>query len=198
MNQGKLFSRTLKRVVIITAIAGAAILPMAFVTNTYFEISKNLDIFATLYKELNSYYVDEIEPGKLIRTGIDAMLESLDPYTQYISEDEIEDYRLQTTGKYGGIGALIRKIDDWVVVAEPYKDYPADKAGLIGGDKVTEIDGKSVKGKDTDEVSKMLKGQAGTQVKVKFSRPKADGSVEEKEVMVSREEIKIHNVQYFD
>src|SRR5688572_30425544 len=102
MNQSKLISRTVKRTLIIAVLAGAALLPMAFVTNTYFEISKNLDIFATLYKELNSYYVDDIQPGKLIRTGIDAMLESLDPYTQYISEDEIEDYRLQTTGKYGG------------------------------------------------------------------------------------------------
>lgn len=181
---------------LIALVALVALLPMAFVTNTYFEISKNLDIFATLYKELNSYYVDEIEPGKLIRTGIDAMLESLDPYTQYISEDEIEDYRLQTTGKYGGIGALIRKIGDWVVVAEPYKDYPADKAGLIGGDKIIEIDGKSVKGKDTDEVSKMLKGQAGTQVRVKYRRPMANGSEEEREVMILREEIKIYNVQY--
>ncbi len=196
MNKAKTIPTALKRTLIITAIAMAALAPMAFVTNTYFEISKNLDIFATLYKELNSYYVDDIQPGKLIRTGIDAMLESLDPYTQYISEDEIEDYRLQTTGKYGGIGALIRKIGDWVVVAEPYKDYPADKAGLIGGDKVIEIDGKSVKGKDTDEVSKMLKGQAGTQVKVKYRRPLADGTDEEREVMISREEIKIHNVQY--
>lgn len=190
--------RKVKRALVIFSIVAVAALPLAFTTSTnYFEISKNLDIFATLYKELNSYYVDEVEPGKLIRSGIDAMLESLDPYTQYISEDEMEDYRLQTTGKYGGIGALIRKIDDWVVVAEPYKDYPADKSGLIAGDRIVEIDGKTVKGKDTDEVSKMLKGQAGTFVKVKFKRPKADGTEEDKEVQISREEIKINNVQYF-
>lgn len=188
--------RKFKRSLFIFILVCVAVVPMAFVSTNYFEISKNLDIFATLYKELNSYYVDDIEPGKLIRTGIDAMLESLDPYTQFISEDEIEDYRLQTTGKYGGIGALIRKIGDWVVVAEPYKDYPADKAGLIAGDKIIEIDGKSVKGKDTDEVSKMLKGQAGTQVKVKYRRLKADGTEEEKDVLISREEIKIYNVQY--
>jgi len=113
---------------LIFVLASVALLPMAFTgSNTYFEISKNLDIFATLYKELNNYYVDEVEPGKLIRSGIDAMLESLDPYTQFISEDEMEDYRLQTTGKYGGIGALIRKIGDWVVVAEPYRGFPADR-----------------------------------------------------------------------
>lgn len=190
--------KKMKRTLVILSIMAVALLPLAFTNTTnYFEISKNLDIFATLYKELNSYYVDEVEPGKLIRSGIDAMLETLDPYTQYISEDEIEDYRLQTTGKYGGIGALIRKIDDWVVVAEPYKDYPADKSGLLAGDKIIEIDGKSVKGKDTDEVSKMLKGQAGTVVKVKLKRPKADGSEEEKDVQIGREEIKIKNVQYF-
>jgi len=195
--QNKINSQRFFKRFLLVILLCAALVPMAFVTNTYFEISKNLDIFATMYKELNSYYVDDIEPGKLIRKGIDAMLESLDPYTQFISEDEIEDYRLQTTGKYGGIGALIRKIGDWVVIAEPYKDYPADKAGLIAGDKILEIDGKPVKGKDTDEVSKMLKGQAGTQVRVKYNRPKADGTSEEKEVMISREEIKIHNVQYF-
>jgi len=197
MNQRPSAMKKLKRTLVIFSIVSVALLPLAFTSTTnYFEISKNLDIFATLYKELNSYYVDEVEPGKLIRSGIDAMLESLDPYTQYISEDEIEDYRLQTTGKYGGIGALIRKIDDWVVVAEPYKDYPADKSGLIAGDRIIEIDGKTVKGKDTDEVSKMLKGQAGTFVKVKFKRPKADGSEEDKEVQIGREEIKIKNVQY--
>lgn len=198
MNQKPSRFRKVKRALVVFSIVAVAALPIAFTSSTnYFEISKNLDIFATLYKELNSYYVDEVEPGKLIRSGIDAMLESLDPYTQYISEDEMEDYRLQTTGKYGGIGALIRKIDDWVVVAEPYKDYPADKSGLIAGDRIIEIDGKSVKGKDTDEVSKMLKGQAGTFVKVKFKRPKADGTEEDKEVQISREEIKINNVQYF-
>ncbi len=196
MMQKKSFTKKAKRFAIILSLVCLATLPMAFTANNYFEISKNLDIFATLYKELNSYYVDEVEPSKLIRSGIDAMLESLDPYTQYISEAEMEDYRLQTTGKYGGIGALIRKIGDWVVVAEPYKDFPADKAGLMAGDQIIEIDGKSVKGKDTDEVSKLLKGQAGTQVKVKLKRLAAGGSETEMDVMISREEIKIYNVQY--
>ncbi|GIV34988.1 MAG: peptidase S41 [Chitinophagales bacterium] len=182
--------------VLATAVMGLAFIPLSFTDTNYFEISKNLDIFATLYKELNSYYVDNIEPGKLIRTGIDAMLESLDPYTQFISEADMEDYRLQTTGKYGGIGALIRKIGDWVVVAEPYQGFPAANAGLIAGDKILEIDGISVKGKNTDEVSKMLKGQAGTKVRVKFSRLVAGGTEKESEVMITREEIKIYNVQY--
>jgi len=166
-------------------------------TNNYFEISKNLDVFATLYKELNTYYVDDVEPATLIRSGIDAMLESLDPYTNFISEDEIEDYRLQTTGKYGGIGAFIRKVDDFIVVSEPYEGYPAFKAGLMGGDKIVTIDGQSVKGKSSDDVSKMLKGQAGTSVNLLIKRPMADGSEKDMPVTLTREEIKLLNVPYY-
>jgi carboxyl-terminal processing protease len=180
------------------AIIALAIGIFAFSPNTnYFEISKNLDVFATLYKELNTYYVDDVEPGKLIRTGIDAMLESLDPYTNFISEDEIEDYRLQTTGKYGGIGALIRKIDEYVVISEPYENYPAQKAGLLAGDKIVAVDGTQVKGKNSDDVSKMLKGQAGTSVNVLIRRPQADGTEKEMTVTLVREEIKLLNVPYY-
>src|SRR5215467_9669848 len=109
--------KKLKRPLIISALVLIAFIPIASVTDNYFEISKNLDIFATLYKEVNTYYVDDVDPNKLMRTGIDDMLESLDPYTNYISEADIEGYRFQTTGKYGGIGALIRKAGDYVVVA---------------------------------------------------------------------------------
>ena len=101
--------------------------------DSYFEISKNLDIFITLFKELNLYYVDETQPGQLVEKGIEGMLESLDPYTNYIPETDIEDYRFMTTGQYGGIGALIRKKDSLVVVAEPYENFPAMKAGLLAG-----------------------------------------------------------------
>lgn len=179
------------------------VLPVVFMAvvastspNNYFEISKNLDVFATLYKELNTYYVDDIEPATLIRSGIDAMLQTLDPYTNFISEDEMEDYRLQTTGKYGGIGAYIRKVDDFVVVSEPYENYPAFKAGLMGGDIITEIEGQSVKGKNSDDVSKLLKGQAGTAVSIKISRPQADGQQKEMIISLTREEIKLLNVPF--
>ena len=87
-----------------------------------FEIGKNLDIFTALYKEVNTYYVDDAQPGELMKKGIDAMLESLDPYTVYYPESEIEDYKLMTTGQYGGIGARIRRINDFVVISEPYKN----------------------------------------------------------------------------
>lgn len=166
-------------------------------SSNYFEIDKNMDIYISLYKELNTYYVDEVDPSKMMREGIDAMLGSLDPYTNYISEAEIENYRLQTTGKYGGIGALIRKQGDYVLVAEPYEGYPADRAGLMAGDMITEVSGKSTFGKNTDEVSKILKGQPGTTVEVKILRPMADGSEKEMTVQLDREEIKINNVPYY-
>src|ERR1044071_530216 len=99
-------------------------------TDSYFEISKNLDIFTTIFKELNTFYVDPIEPGKLVITGIDAMLEELDPYTNYITESDIEEYEFQTTGKYGGIGANMRQKDDDILVGDVYEFSPAQKAGL--------------------------------------------------------------------
>src|ERR1044071_2012475 len=123
----------------------------------YFDIAKSLDIFATLFKEINAYYVDEVEPQKLIRKGIDGMLESLDPYTDYIPEDEIESFRISTTGQYGGIGALIGVINKKTVVTFPYKDFPAFRSGIKVGDEIISVNGKNVQGKSTSEVSALLK-----------------------------------------
>ena len=134
--------------------------------SNYFEISKNLEIFNNVYKELNTYYVDDTEPGKLMKEAIDAMLKKLDPYTQYIPESEIEDFRFQTTGQYGGIGSLIRKVGDYVMIAEPYKGFPADKSGLKIGDKIIKIDGISMKDKSVEDVSKLLKGEPGKKVNI--------------------------------
>ena len=147
----------------------ASFLTISF-TDNYFEIAKNLDIFTSLYKELNIYYVDETDPGKLMKKGIDAMLKSLDPYTTYIPESEIEDVRFMTTGQYGGIGAIITKRDDYVFISEPYEGFPAQKAGLMAGDKILEINGVSAKGKSTEEVSKVLKGQPNTSVTLLMER----------------------------
>ena len=108
-----------------------------------FEILKNLDIYSTMIKELNTNYVDQINPGELTKTGIDAMLESLDPYTNYITESEIEDYKFITTGQYGGIGALIHQQGEYVIISEPYEGSPAQKADLRAGDKVLEINGQN-------------------------------------------------------
>lgn len=163
----------------------------------FFEIAKNIDIFTTLYKELNTYYVDDIQPAELMRTGIDAMLKSLDPYTDFISEAEMEDYRFQTTGKYGGIGSLIMEQDGYVVISEPYEGSPSQKAGVLAGDKVLKVDGKNLKGKSSEDVSKALKGQPNTPVELTLLRLQADGSEKEITVSLNREEIIVNNVPYF-
>ena len=160
--------------------------------DSYFEISKNLEIFTELYKELNIYYVDDTQPGKLMKTGIDAMLNSLDPYTQYIPESDMEDYRFMTTGQYGGIGALIKRSNDRVYVSDPYEGYPAMKAGIWAGDEIVEVDGRRIAGMETDEVSKLLKGQAGSTVKVITQRQ----GMEPVTHTLTREEIKIPDVPY--
>ena len=163
------------------------------IDDQYFEISKNLDIFSTLFKELNLYYVDEINAGDFMKNGIEAMLEGLDPYTNYIPESDIEDYRFMTTGQYGGIGAIIRAKDDKVVVAEPYENSPAAKAGLQAGDILLEVNGKSTQGRTYDEISSVLKGQPGTDVKITVERPGQTGKLN---FNVSREEIKVKAVSY--
>ncbi|MDF1673498.1 MAG: S41 family peptidase [Vicingaceae bacterium] len=162
-------------------------------TESYFEVSKNLDIFATLFRELNIYYVDDADPGELMKTGIDAMLESLDPYTNYIPESRMEDYKMMTTGQYGGIGALIQTRKDKVMISEPYKGFGADKAGLIAGDKILEIDGKSALGKTSDEIREFLLGQPGTTVELLIERPGTEDPITK---VVTREEVKIKDVPY--
>ena len=158
-----------------------------------FEISKNLDIFYTLFRELNLFYVDEIKPEKLIVTGINDMLESLDPYTTFIPEEDMDDFKFMTTGEYGGIGALISKRGDNIVVAEPYEGFPAQKAGLKAGDIFLEIDGKAVSKSTTEEVSSRLKGPANKTLKLKMLRPDTKKPFE---IDLIRQEIKIDPVTY--
>ncbi|RMG28834.1 MAG: S41 family peptidase [Bacteroidetes bacterium] len=148
---------------------------LGFVTNisdNYFEISKNLDIFGKLYREVNALYVDETDPTELMRTGIDAMLESLDPYTSYISEKEIEDFRVMSTGQYGGIGATIGKRNGKIVILEPYEYDPAHKAGLRAGDELLEIDGKPLRPDEMKvvEVRNLLRGEKGSTIRLTVAR----------------------------
>ncbi len=176
-------------------IAGIAI-PLLFSfsarsSSDLFEISKNLSIFSSVYKEIDLYYVEEVEPGKFMKTGLDAMLKSLDPYTNYIPESKIEDYRLMTTGEYGGIGSMIRKSGDFIIVTEPYDGYPAQKAGLHAGDKIIKVDGKEMKGKSTEDVSSLLKGQSGTPLSIEIDRNGLISTVE-----LIRENVKLPEVPY--
>ncbi len=187
----KLFKMKWLFVVALAAVLGfAAQAP----TEKYFDIARNLDIFATLLKEVNSYYVDDVNPNRMVKSGIDAMLNTLDPYTNYIPEDEIENYRTMTTGMYGGIGAIIGRRKDRNIILMPYNGFPADKAGLKIGDEILEIDGFDVKKKNSTEVSKLLKGQAGTKVKLKVVKL---GKTEPEIIEFQRERIKVDNVPYF-
>jgi carboxyl-terminal processing protease len=158
-----------------------------------FEISRNIDIFINAYKQLNNNYVDNVNPGQLVKTALDAMLESLDPYTVYIPESDIEDYKFMTTGQYGGIGAIIFKRGHYIYISEPYENAPADKAGLKAGDKILEINGKSAKDKTVDEVSTALKGQPGSDIVLLIQRDSTEKPVEK---TIKREEITITNVPY--
>ena len=157
-----------------------------------FEVIKSLELMDQIYQHLELYFVDEPQAGKLAKTGIDAMLKELDPYTVYYHESNIEDYRLMTTGQYGGIGALIRKIGEYTVIAEPYEGNPAHQAGLQAGDKILTIDGKSMKGLTSDEVSSSLKGPKGTTIQLEIERENAG----KKTISVTRDEIKLPDVPY--
>ncbi|MEL7020111.1 MAG: S41 family peptidase [Bacteroidota bacterium] len=159
----------------------------------YFEIAKNIEIFTNLYKEINTYYVDDLDPGKLMRTGVDAMLESLDPYTNYISESEIEGFRYITEGRYNGIGALSRKIGDFITITELYEGQPADKAGLKVGDKLVAVDGTDAVGKNSEDVNNILRGFPGTSVELTIRRP---GTPDDFKISLTRDEVKVPNVPY--
>lgn len=158
----------------------------------YFEISRNLEIFGTVYKTLHTDYVDELKPGEMMKTGIDAMLNSLDPYTNYFTESQAEDAMIRQSGEYGGIGCNSSKIGDFICITNIMKGMPADKAGLRIGDKILEINGRSFTGKSVDEVGEVLKGAPGTKLSITVDR---QGN--KQTLQVTREEVKIKNVTWF-
>ena len=183
----------LKKFIIILVIAVSSLGLWSFTDNN-FAIAKNLDIFYTLFREMNMIYVDETDPEKMIKTAIDAMLKKLDPYTVYIPESRMEDYKFMTTGQYGGIGAMIRKSGDYAIIAEPYEDSPADKAGLQAGDIIRKVDGKDIKGKSIQQMSDFLKGEPGSTFEMEIERKGEDGP---KIVKIEREKIQIKSVPYY-
>ena len=158
-----------------------------------FEVIKSLELMDQIYENLDLYFVDDVQPGKLSKVAIDAMLKELDPYTVYYAEANIEDYRLMTTGQYGGIGSLIKKADEYVYISEPYEGNPAQKSGLRAGDKILEIDGKTMFNKPSDQVSDALKGPKGTVVKILVERFNEGNKL----IEVTRDEIKIPDVPYY-
>ncbi len=160
----------------------------------YFEIAKNLDIFATLFKEVNALYVDDVNPNKLVRTGIDAMLNSLDPYTNYIPEDEVEDFRTLNTGQYGGIGAVTREVGKRTLVTMMYEGYPAYKGGLKIGDEVIKMDEVELSKITTEEANHLMRGQVGTSVSLTVKRYGVKDPIR---LEFKRERIKVSNVPYF-
>ena len=182
--------RTLRHTLLAAALLAAA--PLAAQNDRGFEIAKNLEIFSSVYKQLNQSYVDDVDPGKTIKVAIDAMLSSLDPYTNYYPESDIEDVKLQLLGEYGGVGSLIMQRGDSILISEPYQGLPADEAGLKPGDLILEVNGESTRGKTTADVSSAMRGQAGTSVTLKLERA---GKVFEK--TLTRREIKLPNVPYY-
>jgi len=188
----RFFQSRLRRMLALTVVCGALL--SATFSDEFFEISKNMEIFTSVYKELNIYYVDGTKPGALMKTGIDAMLKSLDPYTVYYPESKIEEAMFMQTGQYGGIGTLVNTIEGKITITEPYEGYAAVKSGLIAGDVVLKINGKSVEGKRHDEVTDQLTGQPGSEVELTIQRP---GEAQPRAVKIKREEIKIKDVPYF-
>jgi carboxyl-terminal processing protease len=157
-----------------------------------FRIAKNLDIFFSLFRELNTFYVDTIDPDKLIKAGLDNMLKTLDPYTVYYPESESEEFTFMTTGKYGGIGALVKNNGDYTIIDEVYKNFPADKAGIKPGDILKKVDGVSLKGLSNTQVSEKLKGKPGTDILITVER-----NGKESDFQLKREKIAMPPVPYY-
>lgn len=172
------------------------LLSVGFTTirNKDLELVKNLDIYYTLFRELNMFYVDETDPEELVTTSINAMLSSLDPYTTYIPESDLDDFKFQTTGEYGGIGSLIRRSGDHVIIANPYEGFPAAKAGILAGDIIVDVDGVPTGKMAIESVSEKLKGKPGTELTLKVERY---GEEDQLSFTLVREKISIRNVPYF-
>ncbi|HEY6083311.1 MAG TPA: S41 family peptidase, partial [Chitinophagaceae bacterium] len=159
----------------------------------YFEIAKNLSIFAAVYRDLDAYYVDSITPAKLMGTAIDAMTESLDPYTTYYSENDLSDLKFITTGKYAGVGASIRKTGEWTAITDIYAHSPFQQAGIKIGDVIVSLNGQSAKNMSTEDISKLLKGDPGSVLNLIVRNP-VNGRESAKKV--TRAEISVNSVSY--
>lgn len=158
-----------------------------------FEISKNIEIFVKVYKELNKGYVDEIDPSELMKVGLDAMVGSLDPYTNYISESQVESYRLTEDGTYKGIGANLQLVDGVITVIEPFDGSPARKAGIRAGDQILRVNGLSTEGRTVEDFDRVVRGVPGTEVQLTIKKPI---SGEEMDIALVRSSVDQNNVPY--
>lgn len=185
-----------QKYLIITASLLILVFSLGFSTlkNKDLDLVKNLDIYYTLFRELNMFYVDETDPEELVTTSIDAMLSSLDPYTSFIPESDMDDFQFQTTGEYGGIGSLISRSEKRVIIAEPYEGFPAAKAGLLAGDVILKVDGVPTEDLEIESVSERLKGKPGTELVLDIERYGIENPFK---VTLIREKISILNVPYF-
>lgn len=182
------------RAIVLTGVVSVGLFSFAFVDDL-FQVSKNVDIFGAVYKNLNLNYVDEVNPSEMMKNGIDAMVDGLDPYTEYIPESEIENYKLKyVSTQYGGVGSSIITRDDKVIISETFKGFPAQKADVRSGDEILQINGVSLKGKSSEQVSLMLKGPKGTPVNMMIHRMAVGQPIEKKLI---REEITQDNVSYY-
>ncbi len=186
--------RNLHSLIIVGTIIIFSALFISFDDTDDFDLAKNLDIYQTLIKELRLYYVDDIQSAKIIKTSIDEMLVSLDPYTVYYPESKIEDFKFMTTGQYGGVGAIIRKDSLNIIIDQVYKDYPADRAGIRPGDILKKVENKTTTNINTDDVSELLKGVPNTEVSITIYRPFTKESIN---FTVKREKIQVKNVPYY-
>jgi carboxyl-terminal processing protease len=180
----------------LTVLSVGIILLSSFAYNNndkLFEIAKNLEIFTNVYKQLNTHYVDDIEPNQLMRTGIDAMMNSLDPYTVYYSESQVESYRISTDNKYNGLGAASKEIDGKFTIVEVYDQGPAQEAGLKVGDQITRINGESAANRSYDDVLQFIRGYPGTSLKLTIDRPAEGNSYP---ITLTRSSVEIPNVPY--
>ncbi len=184
-----------KKLLVILAIVGGSFISLSFVEDYFFEVSKNLDIFTTVFRDVNVYYVDSLQPGELMKKGIDAMLQSLDPYTVYIPESDIEDYRMtHISSEYGGIGALVHQRNGEIEISDVYEGFPAQKADIRVGDKIISVNGNSTSNRRVDDITEFMKGQKGTTVKIVLKR---EGVMQPLEKTIIRDEIKFKNVPYY-
>ena len=181
-----------KKQIIIPVIALLVLVGGSSFKNDFFEVAKQIEIFTTLFKELNMNYVDETNPGELMDSAIKNMLNELDPYTKFLNEQDVEEFKINNAGQYSGVGALVRSYNDKLIIVEPYKDYPADKAGLKAGDEIIKIGDIAVSDFD-DNASELLKGANNSSVTVSFKR-----QGELKTTTITRESVDVDAVPYYD